>query len=191
MLASVHDLTLYDCDWHYVDEHGQRPGGVPPGWYEQSMDQRWLLPSPPTLAERDLASWTSRFAFVIQDLLALPSDHPIIVEGPSLLPWSVAPVIAAPSQAVFLMPTRSFREAVLARRDRDLPESRFEAKTSDPDAARRNRLDRDDLMAGRIEAACKELGLRRVSMDGLRDLDDTRGLLEQHFRPHLQHGRSS
>lgn len=185
LIASTHDLTLYDCDWHHAHEHGQKPGGVPPGWYEQSMDQRWLLPSPQALADRDLASWTTRFTFVIQDLLARPTDRPIIAEGPSVFPWSVASVIEAPSQAVFLMPTRRFREDVLARRDRHSPGSRFEAKTSDPDAARRNRLDRDDLMAERIAASCDELGLRRLPMDGSRDLGATVALLEEHFRPHL------
>ncbi len=191
MLAGTYDLKIYDCDWHHAHEHGRRPGGVPPGWFEQSMDERWLLPTPQALAERDLASWTARFAFVIEDLVALPRDRPIVAEGPSVFPWSVAPVIGVPSQAIFLMPTRAWREAVLARRHRDAPEGRFEARTSDPERAARNRLDRDDLMAKRIVASCNELGLRQVPMDGSRDLDDNVALLEEHFRPHLPTQRNA
>lgn len=190
MLAGTYDLKVYDLDWHHMHEHGRRPGGVPPGWNDLSMDDRWLHPSPQELAYRDLASWTRRFTFVTEDLLALPTDRRIVAEGPSAFPWSVARVIRSPRQAIFLMPTRELRIAVLARRHRDSPGERFDARTSDPERGARNRLDRDDLMAERIVASCEELGLRYVRLHLDRDLDETVALLEEQFRPHLPSARN-
>lgn len=154
------------------------------------MDDRWLRPSPLALAERDIASWTARFRFVIEDLLALPRERPIVAEGPSAFPWCVAPVIRSPRQAIFLLPTAERRDAVLARRHRDAPTDRIGARTSDAARALQNIAHRDRLMAARIAASCEQLGLRCELLDGSRDLDDTIALLEEHFRPHLPNDRN-
>ena len=185
MLAGTYDLKLYSSDWHHAYEHGHRPGGVPAGWYDLSMDDRWLRPSAQALAERDIASWTTRFRFVVEDVLLLPAGRPIIVEGPTTLPWCVAEVIRSPRQAVFLLPTPEFRDGVLSRRHRDAPGGEIAARTSDLQRARRNIAERDALMAPRIAASCAELGLRCERVDGSLDLDDSVSLLVDHFRPHL------
>ena len=186
LLAGKYDLKIYNIDWHHVREHARRPGGKPPGWDELTMDERWVQPSPGQLAERDIASWTARFALVVEDVLALPTTRPIVAEGPSAFPWSVARVIRSPRQAIFLLPTVEMHDAVLARRDRDTPPTeRLDGRTSDPERARRNIRGRNALMRERIAASCDELGLQYVSVDGSRDLDDSLALLEEHFRPHL------
>ena len=186
LLAGKYDLKIYNIDWHLVRDYPQRPGGTLPGWDELSMDERWVQPSPSELAERDIASWTARFSFVIEDVLALPTTRRIVVEGPGAFPWSVAQVIHSPRQAVFLLPTSEVHDAVLARRDRDrAPTETLEGRTSDPERARQNIRGRNALMRERIVASCEELGLRYVSVDGSRDLDDSLGLLEEHFAPHL------
>lgn len=185
MLAGKYDLKIYNLDRHHVREHRLRPGGVPQGWDELSMDDRWVRPSPRALAERDIASWTARFRFVIEDLLGLPTGRRIVAEGPSAFPWCVSQVVRSTHQAIFLLPTPELRDAVLARRHRDAPGEAIAAKTSDPERARRNIRDRDALMAERIATSCDELGLRHERVDGSRDLDDSLLLLEEHFRPHL------
>src|SRR2546428_4500998 len=185
MLAGTYDLKVYNLDCHHVREHRFRPGGMPSGWEELSMDERWVRPAPQALAERELASWTARFPLVVDDLLALPLDRTVVAEGPSAFPWCVAEVIRSPRQAIFFLPTPDFREAVLSRRHRDGPGQSSAARTSDPERAARNIKERDALMAARIAVSCEELGLRYELVDGSRDLDDSVALLEEHFRPHL------
>jgi hypothetical protein len=182
LLAGKYDLKIYNSDWHHVREHRGRPGGVPAGWKELSMDERWLHPSPRDLAERELANWTARFPLVVEDLRALPDVRPIVAEGPSLFPWCVVSLIRSAHQAIFLLPTPEYRERVLGRRNRDTPASqRTDGMTSDPERARRNIAERDALLSERIAASCDELGLRWVRIDGSLDLDDSVALLEAHF----------
>lgn len=189
LLAGKYDLKIYNLDWHLVREHRSRmgaiPGAISDGWDDLSMDDRWLLPTPQVMAEREIASWTARFQLVVEDLLALPGGRAIVAEGPSAFPWSVAKMIASSHQAIFLLPTREFTAAVLSRRNRD---GAGAAHTSEPEQARQNIHERNELMAARIRASCDELGLRYERIDGSRDIDDALGLFEEHFRPHLPSG---
>jgi len=41
------------------------------------------------------------------------------------------------------------------------------------------------LTASRIAAACQQLGLRHVRVDGSLPIDESAALLEEHFAPHL------
>ncbi len=188
ILAGKYDLEIYNADWHHVHGHRGRPGGVPPGWDELSMDERWLLPTPRRLVERDIANWSGRFPLVVEDLLAQSAARPIVAEGPALFPWRVSTVLSSPRQAIFLVPTPPWRDHVLAGRERDGGGRRFEDRTSDPERARENVRERDRLLGERIVASCAELGLRCETVDGSRDLDDSLALLEEHFRPHLPEG---
>jgi len=180
LIAGKYDLEIYYADWHHVREQRGRPGGVPAGWDALSMDERWLQPSPVALAEREIRSWTAHFALVVEDLLAMPSARPILAEGPSLFPWSVASVIASPRQAIFLLPTPDFRASVLDRRG-----GGSATKTTDPERASRNIAERDAILASRIAATCQQLGLRHVRVDGSLPIDESAALLEEHFAPHL------
>ena len=184
MLAGKYDLKIYNSDWHHVREHRGRPGGLIPGWDEQSMDERWVLPSPHELAAREVANWTARFPLVVEDIRALPDVRPIVAEGPSLFPWCIAPLLRSSEQAIFLLPTPEFRERVLARRRRDTPPA-TDTMTSDPERARRNIAGRDALLNQRIAESGDELGLRWVRIDGSLDLDDSVKLLEEHFGSRL------
>lgn len=184
LLAGKYDLKIYNLDWHLVREHRFRPGGSPAGWEDLSMDERWVLPSPGELAERDIASWTRRFRFAIDDLMALPSERVVVAEGPGAFPWSVAEVIRSPRQALFMIPTTEFAHRVYERRHRNDPNSPH-LLTTDPVRARANVRARNELMAERIVASCEALGLRYLRVDGSSDLDDSLALLEEHFRPQL------
>lgn len=185
LLAGKYDLKIYNLDWHHVREHLHRPGGAPAGWHDLSMDERWVLPSPEELAEREIASWTARSPLVIEDLLALPRDRQIVAEGPAVFPWWIAPLLRSPRQAIFLIASPEWRVAALARRYRDDPSSSIHARTNDPEKAQRNIAERDRLMAERIVASCQELGLRHEGVDGSSDLEDLTALLEDQFRPLL------
>lgn len=181
LLAGKYDLRIYNIDWHHVREHLHRPGGAPAGWHDLTMDERWVLPSPEQLAARDVASWSARSALVVEDLLQLPTDRVVVAEGPTAFPWWVAPLLRSPRQAVFLIAAPDWRAAALARRYRDDPSSSIHARTTDPQRADWNIAERDRLMAERIVASCRGLGLRYEIVDGSRDIDDSLGVLEHQF----------
>ncbi len=84
------------------------------------------------------------FQLVIDDLLALPSSPPVLVEGFTLLPRLVAPLLTRRNQAVWLIATPEFRRAAFDSRGStyDIP-----GKTSDPERALANLLERDRLFS--------------------------------------------
>ncbi len=49
------------------------------------------------------------FGLILEDLLDLPTAVPVLVEGYKLLPRLVAPLLSRLDQAVWLLPTPSFR----------------------------------------------------------------------------------
>lgn len=182
LLAGKYGLDLYDLDWHEIHDFPARPGGLPAGWASLSMDERWLLPSPREMAERDMRNWSARFGLALEDVGGV--ERPTVAEG-KIFPWSLAGVIRSPRQAIFLVPTREWRREALERRERAGMGHRFVAATSDPERARRNVAERDAILAEWIETSCRELGLRCERLDGSLDLDDSLALVEEHFRPHL------
>src|SRR5215469_12658487 len=80
------------------------------------MDERWLNRSPTTMLETFHWFKGEGFDLMLEDLLRLPRDRPVIAEGFRLLPHLVKPLLPARNQAVWLLPTPEFREATLARR---------------------------------------------------------------------------
>ena len=87
----------------------------------------------------------------------------MIAEGFRLLPRLVRPLLAEPRQAVWLLPTPGFRRAAFDSRG-----SLWEIanKTSDPERALRNLLERDRLFTERLGAEARDLGLPVIEVDG-------------------------
>jgi len=184
LLAGKWDLKIYNLDWHQVREHTQRPGPRAVEFTALTMDERWALPSVAELVERSIAVWEELFQLVIEDLLAMPRSRTIIAEGPGAFPWLVAPLVALPRQAIFLVPTRDRRAVAAERRWGPGQSERFPGIV-DRAIALRKVADRDALMTDRIVSSCRELGLRYDVMDGSRDLDANLALLEDQFAPYL------
>jgi hypothetical protein len=88
----------------------------------------------------------------------------------------VAPLLAAPGQAVWLCPTPGFRRAAFASRG-SLRE--IAGRTSDPDQALRNLLERDRMFTGRLREEAGGLGLRVIEVDVTMTEDDLAGQVEQ------------
>ena len=186
LLAGKFDLKLYNLDWHQVREHRGRldPARhrVSLRWETATMDERWVRPTADELLERSIASWTEMFDLVVEDLLALPRSRVILADGPGAFPSRVAPLLASPRQAIWLVPTGEFRDAVARRR---YGAAGPLAETSDPERAGRNLRERDLRLGRHLARSCAELGLRYVEVDGSLDLDAALALVEEHFRPHL------
>ena len=102
-----------------------------------------------------------------------------IAEGPQLLPSLVAPLVGARDQALFLVPSRERQHETLAARG-------SMALTSDPAAARAKLAGRNALIAGRIAAEARELGLPVLEAD--RDLDAMIELAVERLAPAIARG---
>jgi 2-phosphoglycerate kinase len=124
------------------------------------MDQRWCQRSPEQMLETFHWFCGEGFQLIVEDLLRMPRE-PVLVEGFRLLPGLVDP-LAAPGRRVWLLPTPEFRRMAFASRG-----SLWEiaAKTSNPDLALANLLERDRLFTEELRNDLAALGLPAVEVD--------------------------
>jgi primosomal protein N' len=124
---------------------------------KMSMDERWLNRSPQTML--DTFHWFRGEAFdlIVDDLLEMPNDRPIVAEGFRLLPHLIEPLLTKESQALWLLPNPELNRPTVGRA--------AAATTTDPDRAHRNLRERDRLFAYRMERETKAKGLRTVEID--------------------------
>src|SRR6185503_14929763 len=110
------------------------------------------------------------FDMIVEDLLGLLPEGPIIVEGFRPLPRLVKPLLSENARAVWLLPTPAFHQAVI--------ESRggaawgFLAKTSDPERALRNLLERDRMFTDILREETARLQLPAIEVDVAMSEDD-------------------
>jgi hypothetical protein len=128
-----------------------------------NMDERWVNRSPETMLDTFHWFQGEGFNLIIEDLIRLTPERGIIVEGFRLLPHLVKPLISVPSHAVWLLPTPSFRQAVVESRGGSAWE--FLCKTSNPERALRNLLERDRLFTDILREETARLGLRSLDVD--------------------------
>ncbi|MFC4055165.1 hypothetical protein ACFOY4_36230 [Actinomadura syzygii] len=170
-IASRHSLRVYSTD-DAMPDHAARstPDDAPHlnAFKAMSMDERWVNRSPETML--DTFHWFrgEGFGLIIEDLLRLPADTGVVVEGFRLLPRLVEPLLADPGHAVWLLPTPEFRLAAFDGRGWDMP-----SKTGDPGRARRNLLERDRMFTDLLSAEAKRLGLAVIEIDTAMDEDES------------------
>ncbi|UKD58457.1 MULTISPECIES: AAA family ATPase [Amycolatopsis] len=126
------------------------------------MDERWVRRSPDVMLETFHWFRGEAFELIVEDLLAL-SPTPCVVDGFRLLPDLVRPLLDAPEQAVWLLPTPEFRQAAIE--GRSAPGENFVWRTSDPARATRNLAERDRMFTNRLRADTARLGLRAIEVD--------------------------
>jgi hypothetical protein len=136
------------------------------------MDERWVNRSPETMLETFHWFRGEGFELIVEDLLRRPAEPGVIAEGFRLLPRLVRPLLAEPGHAVWLLPTPGFRRAAFASRG-----SLWEiaGKTSDPERALSNLLERDRMFTERLRVETGRLGLRAIDVDSAMTED---GLVE-------------
>ena len=72
---------------------------------DMDLDERWLNRPPELMLETFHWFRGEAFSLIVEDLLALPADQGVIVEGHRLLPRLVKPLLGVRSQAAWLIPT--------------------------------------------------------------------------------------
>ena len=172
-IAAQHRLRLYATD-DVMADHARR------STYEDSpllhrfmamdMDERWVNRPPNTMFETFHWFQGEGFDMIIEDLLSLPREPGVIVEGFRLLPRLVEPLLSAPTYAVWLLPTPDLREAVVPSRGGSA--SGFLAKTTDPERAMYNLLERDRMFTNTLREETARLDVPVIEVDATMTEDD-------------------
>jgi hypothetical protein len=165
-IAAQQGLRLYSTD-DVMADHARRssPSDTPllQGFMAMDMNERWLNRRPEVML--DTFHWFrgEGFNMIVEDLLRLPREPGVIVEGFRLLPHLVKPLLPASSHAVWLLPTPEFREGVVESRGGST--WNFLARTSDPEKALRNLLERDRMFTDVLREEIASLQLHAIEVD--------------------------
>lgn len=163
-------LRLYFVD-AFTYSHAERaetgPYPAMRAFAAKTMDERWFHPKPEEMADEFLEYSRDRFRMILDDLRALPTEPGIVAEGPQLLPELVAPLLARPEAAIWLVPTPRLQRGLLDARPSAGPDH-----TSDADLVKAKMTRRNELIADRIRSSALEHGLRLVEIDVYEEAGD-------------------
>ena len=171
-LVAEHGLRLYSCD-DAIAAHVSRsnPADEPllHAFLGMDMDERWVNRSPAVMFGTFPWFRGEGFDLIVEDLLALPQEPLVIVEGFRLLPHLVAPLLSRPDQAIWLTPTSEFRRVAFDSRGFtwDIPR-----KTSNPERALSNLLARDQFFTDQVFKEATAQRLPTIIVDGTLSDDD-------------------
>src|SRR5215216_5846371 len=172
-IAAQHDLHVYATDDVMADHARQcSPDDCPllHTFMAMDMDQRWVKRSPKTMLETFHWFRVEGFNFIIEDLLRFPREPRVIVEGFRLLPHLLKPLLSEASRAVWLLPTPGFRQAVVESRGGST--WGFLARTTDPETALHNLLERDRMFTDILRDETARLELPAIEVDATIPEDD-------------------
>jgi len=185
ILAERHGLPIYHYDKHDLVHH-EKLAKIYPAYrvfLAASLDERWVHPEPDELFRRSLQSFQDRFPLLLEELVSLPLERGIVVEGFGLLPELLTPILSYPRQALWLMPTESFKRDSMTRRGKPS----FGSQVSDLERAKSNLLARDLLLAAHIKSQVLQYGYTLYEVDGTRTADEMADRMEGYFAPFLIH----
>ena len=172
-IAAQRGLPVYSTDDVMADHARRNTSEDSPllhAFMAMDMDERWVNRAPKTMLETFHWFQGEGFGSIIDDVLHAPREPAVVVEGFRLLPRLVQPLLSSPAHAVWLLPTPAFREAVFERRGGSAWE--FLARTSDPERALRNLLERDRMFTDLLREETNRLALPVIEVDTTMTEDD-------------------
>lgn len=189
LVAERHQLPVYHLDRYERDHFARADPERHPELFRLVrtraeldelawVERHWIGSTPEEMARWTIACWIERCDLVIEDLLAIPGDAPIVAEGAAFFPSVVAPLLSRPEHAIFLIPTEPFKRASHARRGKSTD---MAARTSNPARFTDHHITRDLLMTDYYRATVAQMGLRAIAIDGTQDATTIAALVEAHF----------
>jgi hypothetical protein len=163
-LAAEYGLRLHAVEplSAYVERTTPDDAPLLHAFLAMDMDERWLNRTPDVMRDTFHGFQGEGFWLLVEDLLALPTSPPVLVEGFTLLPRLVAPLLTHPHQAVWLTATPEFRRAAFESRGSTYDIAR---QTSDPERALENLLERDRLFTEDVAQEAAALCLPVIRVD--------------------------
>lgn len=175
LLAANYGLRLYHCDDAQASHTTRSNPDDHPllhAFIAMTMDERWAKRTPEEMFQTFHGFQGEGFELILEDLLNLPTDQPIVVEGYKLLPRLVAPLLSRPNQAVWLIPAPEFRPVALERRGSLWS---IAGRTSEPEKALANLLARDALHTEEVYRQARELQLTTIAVNEDSKVDELAG----------------
>lgn len=172
-IAAEHCLRVYSTD-DVMADHARRssPEQAPllQRFMTMDMNERWVNRSPQTMLETFHWFRGEGFNLIVEDVLRLSREQGVIVEGFRLLPQLVKPLVSISNRAVWLLPTVEFRQAVVQSRGGSA--WGFLARTTNPERALCNLLERDRMFTEILREETARLGLHAIEVDMTTSEDD-------------------
>ena len=165
-IAAERGLRVYSTDDVMADHARRSPPEQAPllhRFMTMDMDERWVNRSPQTMVETFHWFRGEGFNLIVEDVLRLPSEQGVIVEGFRLLPQLLKPLVSISNRAAWLLPTPEFRQAVVQNRGGSA--WGFLARTTDPERALRNLLQRDRMFTEILREETARLELHAIEVD--------------------------
>lgn len=163
-LAAEHGLTLYSCDEHFEDHRRRATPERHPSFHRlMDLPPEELWARPGAQQARDLLRfYEDELAMVVEDLREIRG--PVIAEGVGLLPRLVAPLLADPQRACWLISTAELRRRLYPQRGPWVKE--MLGRCPDPQQAFESWMARDDEIATRLAAEAGSFRLPCAVVDG-------------------------
>jgi 2-phosphoglycerate kinase len=175
------NLTCYSCDdafWRHAQEIDRDRAPTLYKVTHLTWEALWMRPVE-TLLQDAIQVYGEEWSLIVNDLLALPADHPTVAEGAALMPDLVQDVLAHANQAIWVVPSEAFQRAVYPKRGDWVNE--ILSQCSQPEQALRNWMDRDAAFARHVNARARALGLRVLTVDGERAIEENAAVVGEQF----------
>ncbi|MBN2502690.1 MAG: hypothetical protein JXB38_18065 [Anaerolineales bacterium] len=178
-LGEQYGLQVYHYDQHDQPQvqHLAQSNPIYQEFLSGSLEENWVNPSPQELVERTLHTIQDRFPLAVEDLLALPQEPHILVEGFGLTPEFVHPLLTSQNQAIWLIPSPRFKLNSMLQRDKPS----FRKHVSDPQKAYGNLYRRDMQLTKIIKGQAQKRGLPTIEVNPSISLEQMVTWISQHF----------
>jgi len=181
ILANRFDLDVYRVDEAF-DVHVQRLNSEThlalANWCAASWNERWMQPLE-SLVQEVIACYREHFTLILEDVISLPKQKPLLVEGTALLPKEVVGVLTSRNQAIWAVPTADFQREHYTRRDWV---SGIVQQCDDSELAFQNWMGRDIQFARWIIAEAETLGCEVLMVDGQHTIEENALRIAAHFK---------
>ena len=179
-LAANHGFQSYSCDDAW-DRHVARatPQHTPvlSRLTTLDCDGLWMRPVSQQV-EEELAVYREEFAFILDDLRAMPTDRPILAEGCALLPDLLAAQGIPTNRSLWIVPTPDFQVKHYAQRNWI---DGIVATCTSPERAWQNWMNRDIGFAQAVAAEARDLDRPVITIDGTRPVASILDQVTTHF----------
>lgn len=179
-LSSETGFSIYHCD-QFIGEHINKASPLQhPAMYEAAKVSwdKLLSYSTAEFLKFTIQVYQEEFKMIIEDLLLLPKDKPVLVEGVNIFPDFVCDVVSDKHHAIWIIATEEHYRANQPNRK----EMYERLKTcSDPVSAQNSYMIKDIEMGKYILNRCKALNQKTIMVEEGSSIEENINIIKKHF----------
>ncbi len=146
-------------------------------WRDSDWNQRWMQPAQ-NLLQNIMGCYREHFSFILNDILLMPREKPLLVEGAALLPQCVAPLLPASNYAIWLIPGFDFQQKHYSKRAWVRP---IVEQCNNPEDAFQNWMRREADFSVWLEKEVESMKLNYLKIDGKHTIEENSAAVEASF----------